>query len=113
MASDRMNVEAMRNKLYHEALCGQSIGWGFRNVQPIPYRDMPVRWCTILLPNEVILFTFFLSRKQPYFHSCRASRQAEPVTVGFPKAKGPYAFCRDMAQKIFNLGESRCNSSTS
>ncbi|GFY03042.1 hypothetical protein TNCV_980471 [Trichonephila clavipes] len=27
MASDRMNVEAMRYKLYREALCGQSIGW--------------------------------------------------------------------------------------
>ncbi|GFV19450.1 hypothetical protein TNCV_3663831 [Trichonephila clavipes] len=26
MASDRVNVEAMRNKLYCEALCGKSIG---------------------------------------------------------------------------------------
>ncbi|GFX41782.1 hypothetical protein TNCV_388951 [Trichonephila clavipes] len=26
MASDRVNVEVMRNKLYREALCGQSIG---------------------------------------------------------------------------------------
>ncbi|GFW11455.1 hypothetical protein TNCV_3809741 [Trichonephila clavipes] len=26
MASDRVNVEAMRNKLYREALCGKSIG---------------------------------------------------------------------------------------
>ncbi|GFU16512.1 uncharacterized protein TNCV_836741 [Trichonephila clavipes] len=26
-ASDRVNVEVMRYKLYREALCGQSIGW--------------------------------------------------------------------------------------
>ncbi|GFX72638.1 transposable element Tcb2 transposase [Trichonephila clavipes] len=34
MPSDRVNVEAMRYKLYREALCGQSIGWaGQRTVQ--------------------------------------------------------------------------------
>ncbi|GFW70735.1 hypothetical protein TNCV_2922901 [Trichonephila clavipes] len=27
MASDRVNVEAMRYKLYWTALCGQSTGW--------------------------------------------------------------------------------------
>ncbi|GFW34871.1 hypothetical protein TNCV_978091 [Trichonephila clavipes] len=27
MASDRVNVEAMRYKVYRNALCGQSIGW--------------------------------------------------------------------------------------
>lgn len=56
MVSNPVSVEAMQNNVIGPFVTNPA--FGYSDVQLIKYVVMPVRQCTILLPNEVIWFVF-------------------------------------------------------